>query len=453
MTAWNQFDSFGAESNALESYRILTAAGYGTEADNWRPDLAPDNRGPEFFGLEGAAELDEFNEFGGWNPFRSIKRAVSSVARVAGKIPGMSTITAPIRLARNVAQGKNVWATVKSTGSGIVRDTRSALPIAAGVVSFVPGVGTGVASGLSAVSAISQGKNLREIAEEAAIGAVPGGAIYKAAIQTGIDVARGKNVLKTVVNRGVGLARTQLPGGQLAQSALNVGLNIAQGRNVAKSLASESLELARRQLPQSTALNVAQRALSAGINVAQGGNVLSQVVQAAPLGKLLTNSPLVKVGPYGAALQFPAVGVPAAAAIAATTAVAEAAESTVPGVSAAARQVIANTRDEANRGNKGAEVALGAIKQAIEQRMALREAKSRAQPTSRRMPASFVEQQIARANALRAVTPAKPASGGSLVQQALARVAAARAKAQPTSTIPAGYRRALVGPSGQIVWQ
>lgn len=407
MHALNQFDSLGVESETLDRYRILTAAGYGTQADEFRPDLAPDDRGPEFFGLESLDEPDEFTEFGGWNPIKSIKSAVKSVSKVVSKVPGVSTITAPMRLVSDIAQGKNVARSLGRAGSTVVRDTRSALPVAAGVASFMPGVGTGVASGLSALSAASQGKSLRAIAEEAAIGAVPGGQLYKSAIQTGIDVARGGNVLKSVTNRGLEYARTQLPGGEVAQRALNVGLQVAKGGNIAKAVTTEGLAFARSQLPQSQALAAAQRALSSGVNIARGGNVLKEVVNAAPLAKMLTNSPLVKIGPNGAAFQYPTVGVPAAAAIAATTAVAEAAESTVPGIAAAARQVIANTRDEANRGNQGASVALGAIQQAIESRLALRNAKAQA------------------ATAMRTAMPG----------------------------IPAGYRRALVGPNGQIIYQ
>lgn len=407
MHALNQFDSLGVESEVLDRYRVLTAAGYGTESDDFRPDLAPDDRGSEFFGLDGATDLDEYTEFGGWNPLKSIKSAVNSVAHVVSKVPGVSTITAPVKFVSNVARGQNVVRSLGKAGSSVVRDTRSALPVAAGVASFVPGIGTGVASGLSAVNAASQGKSLRAIAEEAAIGAVPGGQLYKSAIQAGIDVARGGNVLKTVTNRGLEYVRTQLPGGQLAQSALNAGINVAKGGNVAKTIATEGLAYARSQLPKPEGLDVAQRALSVGVNLAHGGNVLKEVANAAPLAKALTKSPMVKVGANGASLQYPTVGVPAAAAIAATTAVAEAAESTVPGIASAARQVIANTKAEADRGNQGASIALGAIQQAIESRLALRNAKAQA------------------ASAMRTTMPG----------------------------VPAGYRRALVGPTGQIIFQ
>jgi len=370
MYALNQLDSLGVETEVLEHYRTLQAAGYGTESDDWRPDLAPDDAGPEYFGLEGQPELDDCDDcdqFGGWNPFKAIAHAATSVAKVVTKVPGISHMVAAPRAALSIARGENVLKTLKREGVGMVADVRRSLPLAAGVVSYVPGVGTGVASGLSAVSAASQGKSLRGIAEEAAIGAVPGGQLYKAAIQASVDVARGKNVLKSVTSRGLELARSQIPGGELGQRAFNVGLNVAKGGNVARSVASEGISYARSQLP-----DVAQRALSAGINVAQGGNVMRQVVTMAPLAKAITSSPIVKVGPRGAAFQFSTFGVPPSAAIAATTAITEAAESTVPGIAAAAQQVIENTRAEADSGNDAAAVALGTIEQAIASRMALR---------------------------------------------------------------------------------
>lgn len=348
-------DYYGADARQLETYRAEQALGLYSSPDDFRPDLAPDILQTEYYGAD--------DQFGGWNPFKAIKNAASSVVRTVSRAPGISTALAPTRVALALARGGNVARTLTSEAKRTVADTRRALPVAAGVVSFVPGVGTGVASGLSALSAVSQGKSLREIAEEAAIGAVPGGQLAKSALTAGIKVARGQNVLRTVASEGLSYARTQLPGGELTQ-----------------------------------------RALTTGLNIARGGNVMQEVIRNAPLAKQLVNSPLVKVLPQGAALQFPAVGVPAAAAIAATTAVTEAAESRIPGFAAAAKQVIANTKREADRGNQGSAVALGAIKQALESRMALR------------------------------------------------RAATVAAQATPIPT-PAGYRRALISPTGQIIFQ
>lgn len=189
----------------------------------------------------------------GWNPIKSIKKAVksvgkaaSSVAKVATKIPGVKVFTAPLALAADVAKGRNVARSIGRAGGSIVADARKSLPIAAGVVSFVPGAGTALASGLSAANALSQGKSLTNIAKEAAIGAVPGGQLARAAINAGASIAQGGNVLKSVAREGISYARSQVPGGELVQRGLNVVESAARGQNIAKAVAREGVSYASK---------------------------------------------------------------------------------------------------------------------------------------------------------------------------------------------------------------
>jgi len=214
-------------------------------------------------------QIDETGWFGSkWA--KAAVKGVSSVVKVVGKVPGVSTAFAPIRLARDVASGKNVARSIAKQGRSVVADTRRALPVAASVVSFVPGVGTGVGAGLSALSAVSQGKNLRQIAEQAALGAIPGGQLARSALRAGIGVARGQNVLKTVGREGISYARQHLPGGELAQRGLNVAMSVAHGGNVAKSFAREGVSYARQNLPGG---QIAQRGINVASQVSRGRNV------------------------------------------------------------------------------------------------------------------------------------------------------------------------------------
>jgi hypothetical protein len=185
-----------------------------------------------------AGDVDETGWFGS-KLAKKVGGAVKSAVKTVSKVPGVSLMTSQARFIGDVASGKNVLKSARRGVSNIVADTRRSLPLAAGVVSFVPGVGTGVASGLSAASALSQGKSLRGIAEEAALGAVPGGQLVRAAVKTGIGVAKGQNVLRTVAREGVNYAAQQLPGGQLAQRALTVGTRIAKGENIGNIAKSE----------------------------------------------------------------------------------------------------------------------------------------------------------------------------------------------------------------------
>lgn len=95
-----------------------------------------------------------------------------------------------------------------------------------------------------------------------------------------------------------------------------------------------------------------------------------------PIAKTLVKSPIVKTIVGGAAVIFPPIGVPAAAALATASAIAKAVDSKMPGVRAAAQQVVGNTfkviaagkkakpGTKAAQDAKGAEIALAQIAQA-----------------------------------------------------------------------------------------
>lgn len=185
----------------------------------------------------------------GGDLYRSAKKGIKSVAKVVSKVPGVKTFGSQFALVSDIARGKNIAASIAARAKGVVADTRAGLPIAASVASFVPGVGTAVSSGLSAASALSQGKGLRAIAEEAVLGAVPGGTLARSALRAGIGVARGQNVLKTVASEGYQYAKQNLPGGEIAARALNVAENVARGGNVVQAVGREGIAYATRQLP------------------------------------------------------------------------------------------------------------------------------------------------------------------------------------------------------------
>lgn len=301
--ALNQYDSLGAETAALDLYRMFQTAGYGSEVEGFRPDIPTDDRGPQYFGLE----EDETNvwvqdQFGGWNPFKAVASVASGVVKAAGsavnqvaKVPGISSIVAAPKAALAIASGKNVLSTLKTAavppqvlaamniarGGNVaqvvrgaagtkINEMRQQVKTAARNAAFIPGLGTVAAAGLSAASAATEGKSLRQIAEEAAISAVPGGQGYQQAIHTAIDVARGGNVLKTVANRGLDFARSQLP--STAQQAVDIGLKVASAASRGTNLRQIAEEAAIRAVPGAQGY---QEQIHTAIEVARGGNLLS----------------------------------------------------------------------------------------------------------------------------------------------------------------------------------
>jgi hypothetical protein len=205
---------------------------------------------------------------------KSVGKGLSSVAKVVSKVPGVSAITAPVRLVSDVARGKNVVKSIGRAGSAVVADARKSLPIAAQVVSFVPGVGTAVGAGLSGAAALSQGKSLAQIGQAAALGAIPGGQLAKSALSAGYSVAKGGNVLKSVGREGLNYAASQIPGGAVGQSALRAAQRVASGGNVLRSVAGEGVALARSQVPGGA---IANAALGTAQRVASGANVVKAV--------------------------------------------------------------------------------------------------------------------------------------------------------------------------------
>lgn len=213
----------------------------------------------------------------GWFGSSIVKKvggAVKRAGKLVSKVPGVSAITAPINLASDIAKGRNVVRSIGRAGSSVVADARKSLPMAASVVSFVPGVGTAVASGLTAASALSQGKSLGQVAEEAALAAIPGGQLTRAAVKTAGRVARGENVVKAVGREGASYVRSQVPGGQLAQRAISLGERVASGQNVVKSVGREGIQYVRSS---GAGGQLAQRAIGAADRIASGQNVLRSV--------------------------------------------------------------------------------------------------------------------------------------------------------------------------------
>ncbi len=95
--------------------------------------------------------------------------------------------------------------------------------------------------------------------------------------------------------------------------------------------------------------------------IAAAKSAVATATQTVSVAKQLAKSPVVKSVVGGAAIVFPPLGVPAAAALATAAAVANAVDSKLPQARAAAQKVIENTARLAQSGDKGAEIALSQI--------------------------------------------------------------------------------------------
>ena len=147
---------------------------------------------------------------------RVISEAVSIVGGAAAQ---------PFRLAQSIASGERID---KAFVDNFKRDLaliKEAAPLAQAVVSFVPGVGTGVAAAIGAGVAIAEGRDIDEIAKAAIRGAVPGGPAAVAAFDAALKIGAGENVGKAVLES----AREAVPA-QYRQ-AFDIGLADVTGEN------------------------------------------------------------------------------------------------------------------------------------------------------------------------------------------------------------------------------
>jgi hypothetical protein len=179
---------------------------------------------------------------------RTVRGAVRGVTRFTRGAIRSARQTALRRLRAIQAAGRKTTRAVKRTARAaartakrVARKAAPALEIAATGASFIPGVGTGVAAGLGAAAAAARGRSLAEIAKSAALSAAPGGALTRAAIEAGYQVARGKPV-EAALAAG---AREAIPTAA-GKAAFDVVKAAAEGKRVDRAV----LAAAERQLAQ-----------------------------------------------------------------------------------------------------------------------------------------------------------------------------------------------------------
>jgi hypothetical protein len=242
-------------------YDVVTRRSRGTERvvgvvpvrGPARPDpVAPTEHEANVLALEllGAETEEELDRFLG-SVFKKVANVAKGVANTVSKVtrPISKAIDAvnkyvPIKSimsltpaglaaravqgARQVMQGKNVFKVAGNMLKSGIKDLGNALNVASTVVSFIPGVGTGVAAALGAASALAQGKPITDALIAAARSAIPGGAIAQAAFDVASGLVKGQSLSEAALQA----ARKELPGGPAAQAAFDAAVALTQGKKL-----------------------------------------------------------------------------------------------------------------------------------------------------------------------------------------------------------------------------
>lgn len=218
---------------------------------------------------------------------KTIEKPLSQVAKVASKIPVAGPIwkaaASPFAAALHVAEGQRIDKAALGVLKQQIQTFKAVAPYATTIVSFIPGVGTGVAAAIAAGAALAEGKPITAALEAAIRDAIPGGAIAQAGFDMARKVAAGENVGKAALET----ARAQLP--PEAQKAFDVGLAVASGKKLQSAIVAAVTSLAPAELSQllgvgakviQSAPDLAKLASSLPSDVARQGMTLASGVLA-----------------------------------------------------------------------------------------------------------------------------------------------------------------------------
>jgi len=162
-----------------------------------------------------------------------------------------------------------------------VKEFQQLAPYAEMVVSLVPGVGQGIGAAIAAGVALSEGQPISGILKAGLIGAIPGGPLVQAAIETGVGViqhvAKGERLnFNTLEQSAIGATSTALGLPPSAKNALIAGIaitgQIAKGKPIDKALTNGAISA----LPVSDSVKRAMtEASSLSLELVHGTNVIT----------------------------------------------------------------------------------------------------------------------------------------------------------------------------------
>jgi hypothetical protein len=201
------------------------------------------------------------------SPSRSVSRAVKRTGRTVVRAAKRKLKQAG-RFAKKAYRGT----VPKFVRRGISKYGATALQATGTGLSFVPGIGSGAAAGLAGAAALAQGKSWQQAAKEAAMGALPGGALTRAALEAGVGVASGKRVDRALLAG----ARRSIPGGAAGQAVFDASLAVARGKRPDRAIKRAAWRAASAQVPPHL-----RRGAAAAIAAAQGQRVDRAMIGAA----------------------------------------------------------------------------------------------------------------------------------------------------------------------------
>jgi len=177
------------------------------------------------------------------------KSAANTVARNVARIPvlgtvinaGSSLMLLPAAAAAQLVQGRRIDRIAVDQFKSAIKNVRTVAPYAQTVISFVPGVGTGLSAGLGGAMALAEGQSITQALEAAVKSSIPGGPLAQAAFSVASGVMQGRPIDTIAVNA--------LPISGPQKALLIRGLTAAKDLAAGKRVDTVLLDQAVKSLP------------------------------------------------------------------------------------------------------------------------------------------------------------------------------------------------------------
>lgn len=237
---------------------------------------------------------------------KPVVAVTQATTKLLGKVPVLGgalaaasgLLAGPINVANGLANGGRIDRVLMNNLKTSISQIKTLAPYVQTVISFVPGIGTGLSGAIGAGLALASGMKVTDAILAGVKGALPGGPIAAAAFDVAQAVAQGKPIAQIAINA--------IPISPAAKQALVQGVQLAKdlanGKKVSQALIDNALKALPAQAQQAvqiaTALAHAKNLQQAVSGVAQAAGVAaslsSGVAAATQIARL---APGIKVPP------------------------------------------------------------------------------------------------------------------------------------------------------------
>jgi hypothetical protein len=167
-------------------------------------------------------------------------------SKVLGKIPVLggvvkavnSVALAPINMTQAVLEGGRIDKVALAGFKQVLADAKTLAPVVQSIISFVPGIGTGMSAAIGAGLALAEGKNITQALLAGVKGAIPGGPLAQSAFSIA-QAAIERKPIDQVLLSALPISDQQK---QLLGQGLAAVKDIASGKNVAHSIVDHAIE-------------------------------------------------------------------------------------------------------------------------------------------------------------------------------------------------------------------